>query len=292
MENLLSISEAAALLKVHPETLRRWDNEKILTAVRINDRGDRRYRESDLLEFMKTNSKLIKYEQKIIYKGYEVEWYDNSGFKSMQANFGLIGKLVVKNKEIDFVGFAFAVNGLTLFSRVDHDDGLDDLAVNKIKEYVDKNKIHDGDIYTFEFINNTFVEVQNPNWWESKYSKALVDGLRVEASHSCPIDSKDTGWRVILTFKSKNGGVWLSTPFGLKNDYLEYFVWIDSKELTEKGYLNTAKGAEVLAVEYGINRFNEAKDKNGNKSIMEIKEKNSAFFNGQWKKDSLLPESI
>jgi len=292
MERLLSISEAAALFKVHPETLRRWDNEKILTAVRINDRGDRRYRESDLLEFMKTNSKLIKYEQKIIYKGYEVEWYDNSGFKSIQANFGLIGKLVVKNKEIDFVGFAFAVGGLTLFSRADQDESLDDLAVSKIKEYVDKNIIHDGDIYTFEFVNNTFVEVQNPNWWESKYSKALVDGLRVEASHSCPIDSKDTGWRIILTFKSKNGGVWLSTPFGPKNDYLEYFVWIDSKELTEKGYPNTAKGAEVLAVEYGINRFNEAIDKNGNKSITEIKEKNCAFFNGQWKKDSLLPESI
>ncbi|OIP87240.1 hypothetical protein AUK05_01765 [Candidatus Shapirobacteria bacterium CG2_30_35_20] len=292
MDNLLSISEAAALLKVHTETLRRWDNEKILTAIRINERGDRRYRESDLQEFMKINSKLIKYEQKIIYKGYEIEWYDNAGFKSMQANFGLIGKLVVKSKEIDFVGFAFTVSALTLFSRTDQEEGVDDLAVKKIKEYIDKNKIGDGDIYTFEFIGNAFIEIQNPNWWESKYSKALVGGLRIEASHSCPIDSKDTGWRVILTFKSKNGGVWLSTPFGPKNDHIEYFVWIDSKELVSKGYPNTAKGAEVLAVEFGINRFNEAKDRSGNSSITEIREKNSAFINGQWIKDSLLPERI
>lgn len=290
MENLLTISEVAALIKVHPETLRRWDNEKILTAIRINDRGDRRYRESDLLEFMKTNSKLIKYEQKVIYKGYEIEWYNNSGFKSVQANFGLIGKLVVKSKNIDFVGFAFTVSGLTLFSRVDRDDGLDDLAINKIKEYIDKNRIHDGDIFTFEFANNTFLEVQNPEWWESKYSKDLVDGLRVEASHSCSIDSKDTGWRVMLTFKSKNNGLWLTTPFGHQNDSCEYFVWIGSKELIRMGYPNTAKGAEVMAVKYGIKRFNEAKDKNGNRSILEIKEKNSAFFNGQWVKDSLLPE--
>jgi hypothetical protein len=47
----------------------------------------------------------------------------------------------------------------------------------------------------------------------------------------------------------------------------------------------------VLAVEFGINRFNEAKDRSGNRSILEIKEKNSAFFDGSWK-DSLLPEKI
>jgi excisionase family DNA binding protein len=290
MEKLLTISEAAMLINVHPETLRRWDNEKILVAVRINDRGDRRYKESDLLEFMKTNSKLIKYEQKIIYKGYEIEWHNNSGFKSMQANFSLIGKLVVKSKNIEFIGFAFIVSGLTLFSRVDRDDGLDDLAVNKIKEYIDKNLIHDGDIFTFEFTNDTFLEVQNPEWWESKYSKTLVDGLRVEADHSCSTDSKNTGWRVILNFKSKNNGLWLTTPFGHPDPSCEYFVWIDSKELIKMGYPNTAKGAEILAVEYGVKRFNETKDENGNRSILKIKERNSACFNGKFTKDSLLPE--
>lgn len=43
-KRLLKIKEAAAMLGVNPETLRRWDNDGILTAVRVGSRGDRRYK--------------------------------------------------------------------------------------------------------------------------------------------------------------------------------------------------------------------------------------------------------
>ena len=51
LEKLLTIREAAEILNVHTETLRRWDRAGKLKAVRIGIRqggGDRRYRKEDL----------------------------------------------------------------------------------------------------------------------------------------------------------------------------------------------------------------------------------------------------
>jgi len=45
---LLRIKEAAEMLGINPETLRRWDNQGRLQAVRIGKRKDRRYKLEDL----------------------------------------------------------------------------------------------------------------------------------------------------------------------------------------------------------------------------------------------------
>ncbi len=45
---LLTLSEASKILKVHPNTLRKWDRKGILKAVRFGQRGDRRYRKEDI----------------------------------------------------------------------------------------------------------------------------------------------------------------------------------------------------------------------------------------------------
>lgn len=50
---LLGIKEAAQLLSVSPATLRKWDNEGKLPAVKISKRGDRRYRQQDIKIFLK-----------------------------------------------------------------------------------------------------------------------------------------------------------------------------------------------------------------------------------------------
>jgi diguanylate cyclase (GGDEF)-like protein/excisionase family DNA binding protein len=47
-EALISVAQAAALLGVHPNTLRAWTDAGRLTAYRINARGDRRYRRVDV----------------------------------------------------------------------------------------------------------------------------------------------------------------------------------------------------------------------------------------------------
>ena len=51
---LLGIREAAEMLGVNPETLRRWDRSGKLKAIIISKRGDRRYREEDIAKLIKT----------------------------------------------------------------------------------------------------------------------------------------------------------------------------------------------------------------------------------------------
>jgi len=290
MDKLIDINEAASLIKVNPETLRRWDREGKLVAIKVNDRGDRRYREADILEFVKVNPKLVQYGQIVKHKGYSIAWY-SEGYISMTGNFGVIGKVTAET-ENSWIGFAFAVSGMSLFARTGMKDDLDNLPIEKIKEYIDKNLIADGDVFTFEFENGRFREVQNPEWWEGKYGKTLTPGLRVEAHATHPVTIKNLSWRVILQFKSKENNIWLTNTFGPNHNLHEYYTWIDSNELLKKGWSNTAKNAEIIAIEFGIKRFEETKDKNGNRDITRITENNSAFYGGIWKKDGLLPDKL
>jgi len=47
---LISIKEAARILNVHTETLRRWDNEGKLKAQRVGPRQDRKYLPTDIIK--------------------------------------------------------------------------------------------------------------------------------------------------------------------------------------------------------------------------------------------------
>lgn len=60
ISELLTLKEAGKILKVHPGTLRRWDTEGLLKAVRIGTRrgiGDRRYRKEDIENYLKKKNK-------------------------------------------------------------------------------------------------------------------------------------------------------------------------------------------------------------------------------------------
>lgn len=51
LPELLTLKQTAEILKVSVQTLRRWDKERVLVAVRVGVRrgiGDRRYRKSDV----------------------------------------------------------------------------------------------------------------------------------------------------------------------------------------------------------------------------------------------------
>jgi excisionase family DNA binding protein len=52
MENMLTIGEVAALLHVHINTVRRWNNQGIIKAYRIGPRGVRRFRQQDISSFL------------------------------------------------------------------------------------------------------------------------------------------------------------------------------------------------------------------------------------------------
>lgn len=49
---LLKLSEAAELLNVHPNTLRKWDKKGILQAIRFGQRKDRRYKLEDITKLL------------------------------------------------------------------------------------------------------------------------------------------------------------------------------------------------------------------------------------------------
>lgn len=52
---LLSSTDAAELLGVHPNTVRRWSDAGMIPAYRVGKRLDRRFRRTDLRKFLKTN---------------------------------------------------------------------------------------------------------------------------------------------------------------------------------------------------------------------------------------------
>ncbi len=53
LPKLLTIRQAAEVLNVHVETLRRWDKRGKLGAIRVNERGDRRYDPKDIEAILK-----------------------------------------------------------------------------------------------------------------------------------------------------------------------------------------------------------------------------------------------
>ncbi len=55
---LLRIKEAAEMLGINPETLRRWDNQGRLQAVRMGKRKDRRYKLEDLQKIIEVDKKI------------------------------------------------------------------------------------------------------------------------------------------------------------------------------------------------------------------------------------------
>lgn len=50
---LMSMKETCELLKVHPNTLRQWDKNGILKAVRFGVRRDRKYKKEDVLKLIR-----------------------------------------------------------------------------------------------------------------------------------------------------------------------------------------------------------------------------------------------
>ena len=52
LPQILTLKQACEVLNCHPNTLRNWDNEGTLKAIRFGKRGDRRYRKGDILAIL------------------------------------------------------------------------------------------------------------------------------------------------------------------------------------------------------------------------------------------------
>ena len=54
-QGLMTVSEVALILHVHPNTVRLWSDIGLLKACRIGRRRDRRFRHGDIEEFLSSN---------------------------------------------------------------------------------------------------------------------------------------------------------------------------------------------------------------------------------------------
>jgi len=158
---LLTLQEAAEMLNLHPETLRRWDNSGKLPAVRVNERGDRKYRREDVEKLIASSNKRF-----FEYKGYEII-FDSNGFENFVNRFASLAKIIVKKNDT-VAGFAFAVAGLELFADPKiNETELRERALEKVRDYIDRNEITHNVVKTFELRSLRFIEIINPDWWES-----------------------------------------------------------------------------------------------------------------------------
>lgn len=55
----LTLPEVVKILKVHPNTLRNWDKDGTLKAIRIGKRKIRRWKKADVLRFIKEGQNLV-----------------------------------------------------------------------------------------------------------------------------------------------------------------------------------------------------------------------------------------
>ena len=53
---LLTVSQAARSLGVHPNTVRKWSKQGLLKPYRVGPRGDRRFRRSDVEQLLESRS--------------------------------------------------------------------------------------------------------------------------------------------------------------------------------------------------------------------------------------------
>jgi excisionase family DNA binding protein len=52
---MLTTTEVADALHVHPNTVRRWANNGLLPVYRLGTRGDRRFKQKEVEDFIKSN---------------------------------------------------------------------------------------------------------------------------------------------------------------------------------------------------------------------------------------------
>ncbi len=63
LDKMLTIREVSRLLHVHPNTLRRWSDEGKLKAYRITSRGDRRFRQQDVIDLIQKMNGQMYFEK-------------------------------------------------------------------------------------------------------------------------------------------------------------------------------------------------------------------------------------
>lgn len=115
----------------------------------------------------------------IAYNSFEIEKRDK-GFVTLPNSFGKVISFWVINKEKNIRSiFAFAYSALDAFAfTLPSEESLVVEAINKIKEYIDTNKINDLEEYTFEYKGREFSLNQSAEWWKKDLKRLLEDSVK------------------------------------------------------------------------------------------------------------------
>ncbi len=279
-DDFLTISDVAALLKVHPETLRRWDKDGTLPAVKINDRGDRRWRRIDILAFMEGQSEKVGAGASVV-GDYEIKPFSN-GFESLPGRFGLIAKFKAF-KNFESIGFAFVMDGTMAMANIGDKTDPIELASQTMHDKIMSNNFFDGDMFTYEYRNRRFEPVEWPSWWEGEKSIGLINGMRAMIENISPVMATSgiggtETWRIVLSFLTKQNTDWVKCPYGPNLDKVEYYLTVTSEALEDRAKQPLSeKGVAVCALRYIRDRFEKTKDENGERSVQRIDETSSNF---------------
>jgi excisionase family DNA binding protein len=57
---MLSSTEVAQLLRVHPNTVRHWANKGLIHAYRLGSRGDRRFKREEVDNFLRRSTSVVE----------------------------------------------------------------------------------------------------------------------------------------------------------------------------------------------------------------------------------------
>lgn len=52
LPDIMTLQQASDVLNCHPNTLRKWDNNNVLKALRFGTRKDRRYHKEEIIRFL------------------------------------------------------------------------------------------------------------------------------------------------------------------------------------------------------------------------------------------------
>lgn len=182
--SLLTLKEVAELLKVHTETLRRWDRIGKLSAVKVSTRGDRRYRLSDIQAIIEESiSKEIiqspdTYTTEDFYISPHVRVFDN--FRDAESERIEMGDLYLPEKttnplDSSFIftrSFVIAEPGLGK-SRLMYEICKVASNLGKISILIDLKKFADSRVVFLE----EYIKTINPGLKETKFHSLSSDTI-------------------------------------------------------------------------------------------------------------------
>ena len=118
----------------------------------------------------------------------------------------------------------------------------------------------------------------------------LTTGVRAAVKNSHQAQEGVGAWRIIIKFMDTTTKDRLTLSFGPEGKFTEYYVWVTEEYLEDFAKQTPdVSGAEKFSLRYIQDRFEETKDKNGDRDIEKITENTVLCASGKCVRGKELP---